>query len=90
MIDYNSRQYLIRNSYQETTEVTTTATTVSIQTTTVTTVPTAPVTTTTTDKLIQTGQLWWPVLPRSLGGMVLIGAGISMKNGKKKDEESYR
>ncbi len=90
MIDYNSRQYLIRNSYQETTEVTTTATTVSIQTTTVTTVPTAPVTTTTTDKLIQTGQLWWPVLPLSLGGMVLIGAGISMKNGKKKDEESYR
>lgn len=83
MIDYNSRQYLIRNSYQETMIVTTT-TTVTTQTT---TVPTAPVTTTTTEKLIQTGQLWWPVLPLSLGGIVLIGAGISMKNGKKNDEE---
>lgn len=87
MIDYNSRQYLIRNSYQETTEVTTTATTVSTLTTTATTVPTAPVTTVTSEKLIQTGQIWWPILPLSVSGIVLIGAGISIRNGKTKHEE---
>lgn len=49
---------------------------------------TAPAQTTSTpNKLIQTGQLWWPVIPLSLGGIVLIGAGLSIRSGKKKDEK---
>ena len=42
--------------------------------------------TTTTPSLVQTGQLWWPVIPLALGGVILVGAGISMRAGKKKDE----
>ncbi len=80
VIDYNSSQFLIKNSYNP--PETTTAVS-----TTVTTATTPAATTTTTTKLVQTGQLWWPVLPLSLGGVILIGAGISMRAGKKKDEE---
>lgn len=87
MIDYNSQQYLIRNSYKPTTEVTTTATTVSTQTTTTSAPPTTTITTATKERLVQTGQLWWPVLPLSVGGVLLIGTGITVKDGKKKDEE---
>ena len=87
MIDYNSQQYLIRNSYKPTTEVTTTVTTVSAQTTTTSAPPTTTITTATKERLVQTGQLWWPVLPLSVGGVLLIGTGITVKDGKKKDEE---
>ncbi len=80
MIDYNSQQYLIRNTYQDTPKVTT--------------APPAVTTTATTTaevkkpaKLIQTGQLWWPVLPLSVGGLLLIGIGISARTGKKDNEE---
>ena len=74
MIDRNQTQFLIRNTFVP--DVTTTAP--PPETTTATTVTTPP------SKLVQTGQLWWPVLPLSLGGVVLIGAGIKMR--KKKDE----
>ena len=87
MIDYNSQQYLIRNSYKPTAEVTTTVTTVSTQTTTTSAPPTTTITTAPKERLVQTGQLWWPVLPLSVGGVLLIGTGITVKDGKKKDEE---
>lgn len=75
MIDSNSTQFVIRNSCQAPPE-----TTAPPQTT-------ASPQTTPPPQLVQTGQLWWPVLPLSLGGVILIGAGISMRAGKKKDEE---
>ena len=86
MIDYNSRQFLIRNTYEPVPE--TTATTAETAATTATTTTEAPpvTTVTTTTWLVQTGQLWWPVLPLSLGGVILIGAGISLRPGKKKHE----
>ena len=86
MIDYNSWQFLIRNTFEPVPQTTTTSGT---ETTTVTTSTTAPpvTTVTTTTKLVQTGQLWWPVLPLSLGGVILVGAGIAMRSGKKKHEE---
>ena len=87
MIDYNSQQYVIRNSYKPTTEVTTIVTTVSTQTTTTSAPQTTTIPTTAKERLVQTGQLWWPVLPLSVGGVLLIGTGISVKDGKKKDEE---
>ena len=58
-------------------------------TTTVTTQTTPAVTTvpeTTPSKLAQTGQLWWPVIPLTLGGILLIGTGAVI-SGKKKDEK---
>ena len=87
MIDSNSTQFLIRNTYQETTttEGSTTETTETTETTTEPPV-TEPAVTTTTPSLVQTGQLWWPVIPLALGGVILVGAGISMRAGKKKDE----
>ncbi len=36
-------------------------------------------------KLPQTGQLWWPVIPLTCGGVLLLGAGIML--GKKEDDE---
>ena len=81
VIDYNSSQFLIKNSYNPPETTTTAGTTVTTVTT------SEPPVTTTAPKLVQTGQLWWPVLPLSLGGVILIGAGISMRAGKKKDEE---
>lgn len=87
MIDYNQSQFLIRNTYQKQQETEVTTTPPALTTTTTATTPPPQVTTTTPPaKLVQTGQLWWPVLPLSLGGIVLIGAGISMRSGKKKDE----
>lgn len=38
-----------------------------------------------TEKLPQTGQLWWPVIPLGLGGVLMVFGGIMMK--PKKDEE---
>ena len=80
---------------EETTEptgaaATETATTVTTGTETVatqTTPTTAAATETTPSKLAQTGQLWWPVIPLSLGGILLIGTGIAISSGKKKDEK---
>ena len=92
MIDHNTSQYLIKNSYIEETVVTTTVTKVSntdtstFSTTTYTTATTAQ-TTVTTEKLAQTGQLWWPVLPLSFGGVFMIGTGLSMRKRKKKNEK---
>ncbi|MCR5306743.1 MAG: Cna B-type domain-containing protein [Oscillospiraceae bacterium] len=87
MIDYNSKEFLIRNTYTETTTVTETETTTVTTVTETETSPTEPETTTTVPKLVQTGQLWWPVIPLSIGGVILIAAGISMRTRKKKDEE---
>ncbi|MBQ9809508.1 MAG: Cna B-type domain-containing protein [Ruminococcus sp.] len=53
-------------------------TTVKPGTTTVTTVKPG-------DKLPQTGQLWWPVIPMACGGVLLLGIGARL--GKKDDEE---
>ena len=87
MIDYNSTQFLIRNTYRETTtEPGETETTDTTETTAETT-SAEPEITTTVPSLVQTGQLWWPVIPLSLGGVILVGAGISMRAGKKKDEK---
>ncbi len=36
-------------------------------------------------KLPQTGQLWWPVVPLSIGGILLIAGGLAIKNKKKDD-----
>ena len=44
----------------------------------------AVTTTTTVTGLIQTGQIWWPVIPLIGGGLLLIAAGIKMR--PKKDE----
>ena len=87
MIDFNSTQFLIRNTYQETTTTVSGTETTETTVTTADTTPTEPAVTTTAPSLVQTGQLWWPVIPLSLGGVILIGAGISMRSGKKKDEK---
>ncbi len=42
-------------------------------------------TTATADKLPQTGQLWWPVMPLSCGGILMIGMGLRLM--KKENEE---
>ncbi|MBR3045155.1 MAG: Cna B-type domain-containing protein [Oscillospiraceae bacterium] len=86
MIDYNQSQFLIRNTYHHSQETEVTTTPPAVTTATTATTPPPQITTTAPEKLVQTGQLWWPVLPLSLGGVVLIGAGISMRSGKKKDE----
>jgi len=110
IIDYNSTQYLIKNTYNPArktgggsgrrTTTSTTASTPSTVSTTTTTVTTAalmttekkplPTTTTTATstaepKLPQTGQLWWPILPLSAGGLVFITIGLAIP--KRKDDE---
>ncbi|MDE6833703.1 MAG: hypothetical protein K2J39_05590 [Ruminococcus sp.] len=37
-------------------------------------------------KLPQTGQLWWPVVPLSIGGILFISAGLVMKSKRKSDD----
>ena len=37
-------------------------------------------------KLPQTGQLWWPIIPLSIGGVILIAAGLTIRTRKKSDE----
>ena len=37
-------------------------------------------------KLPQTGQLWWPVIPLSIGGVLFVGAGFAMRTRKKSDD----
>lgn len=103
LIDFNSTQFLIKNSFRSTdistttTTATATGTTTSTeigQTTRISTTATAitqssatkpPTTTIKLPPLIQTGQLWWPVIPLSAGGLVLISLGTLIKN--KKDEK---
>lgn len=36
-------------------------------------------------KLPQTGQLWWPVIPLSIGGVLLVGAGLVIRSKRKED-----
>jgi len=79
MIDRNMKQFLIRNTYKAPASVTTAAATAPPETVT-TAVTKEPA------KLIQTGQLWWPVVPLTLGGGLLIGAGLSARRKKRGDE----
>lgn len=37
-------------------------------------------------KLPQTGQLWWPVVPLSIGGVLFVSAGLVIKTRKKSDD----
>ena len=101
LIEYNLTQYLIKNTYnpsrktsggtdKRTTTTTATTTSTSGQTTTTavtstTTTTAPPATTTATPKLPQTGQLWWPVVPLTAGGIVMLFVGLSLP--KKKDNE---
>lgn len=87
-MDYNSKQFLIKNSYApdifidggEYTKTTAAVTTSTISTS------TSAAATTTGSGLPQTGQLWWPVLPLALGGITLICIGLltRKKNGDEK------
>lgn len=92
LVDYNSKQFLIKNSYApdliigggeytrttSTSAVTTSTSTVSAAATSVTSV--------TGTGLPQTGQLWWPVIPLAFGGMALICIGL-LSGKKNKDDE---
>ena len=86
MYRQKNTQYLIVNTYTgggnvtTTTAVTTTDTGSSTGTTTVTAVTTVP-----QDKIVQTGQLWWPVPALAGGGILLLGIGAALR--KKEDEE---
>lgn len=94
LIDFNRSQYLIKNSYIST-QVTTTTTapittstyssTSAQSTTSLTSSLTSASTSTTLPPLIQTGQLWWPVLLLGAGGILLLSLGAAMK--KKKEDE---
>lgn len=84
-INFNSTQFLIKNIYKQ--EETTTATSEGTTTTTITstqligsTVPSEP-------NLPQTGQLWWPVIPMSFCGIILIVGGFALGLKRKTDEE---
>ncbi len=92
-------QYLIINTYTGTdvqTETTTTATTLSTaetqdtaasssESSTVTTTAAVTTTTAVTDKIPQTGQLWWPVPCLAGSGMLLLGLGFILR--RKEEEE---
>ena len=90
LVDYNSKQFLIKNSYAPDliidggryTTATTAVTTSSVSTSTVT----ASATTASNTGIPQTGQLWWPVIPLVLGGMALICIGLLLGR-KNKDYE---
>lgn len=90
LVESNRYRFLINNYYEETeslsTDISSGTTQVSTVPTTLAT-PTTPVTTKTTDKLVQTGQLWWPVMLLSVGGVLLIGIGLSVDSDKKKNEK---
>lgn len=82
-IDFNSTQFLIKNVYKQiettTTPVETTTTTATVTSTqsTVSSKPTLP----------QTGQLWWPVIPMSFCGMILLVGGFALRMKRKSDEK---
>jgi len=88
MIEHNETQFLIRNRHKKVTDGgtvtrTTTTTTVTVTTSTSTVTGTSkttpPTTTTTKEKIPQTGQLWWPVLPLAIGGMLLVLTGLMLR-----------
>lgn len=88
LVDYNSKQFLIKNSYAPDIFIDGgeyTKTTAAVTTTTIST-STSAAATTTGSGLPQTGQLWWPVLPLALGGITLICIGLltRKKNGDEK------
>lgn len=99
LVDYNSKQFLIKNSYAPDLiigggdyKVTTTTTTTSTVTTstgsnTTTSASSTTVTTAKSSGLPQTGQLWWPVIPLALGGITLICIGLVSKQKNKDHEE---
>ena len=86
MIEHNETQFLIRNRHKMVTDGGTTTTT-TVTTTTVTSTVTGtgtsktnpPTTTTTKEKIPQTGQLWWPVMPLTIGGLLLVLTGIMLR-----------
>lgn len=96
LIDFNSTQYLIQNSYTPTntssssTNVTTSTftstgtslTTTSSITSTKTTASVPPETVTMLHPLAQTGQLWWPVLAFFIAGLLLLIIGLSISSKK--------
>ena len=62
-----------------TTTTTTTAVTTSEGTSKTTVPPTTSVPPTTTTSLPQTGQLWWPVLPLVIGGLLMIAVSLMLR-----------
>ena len=90
-IESNEYQYLIRNTYAPPPSTETTTTESGTTVTTTTTAPPPPpetsITTTGGGGIPQTGQLWWPVLPLSAGGLLLIAAGFTLRPKREQDEE---
>lgn len=85
LADYNSRQFVIRNSFVTDGGEYTETTADSVVTSTINTTSSIVTTTATNSELPQTGQLWWPLLPLVLSGMTLIC--IGMLSGKKNKED---
>ena len=96
LIDFNMTQYLIKNSYKPeassaivtgtrvtTSSVTGTTGTVTATNVTRTTMAVPSATTAVTPPLIQTGQLWWPVIVLIAAGILLICAGVMIKKDEK-------
>lgn len=88
IIDFNSTQFLIKNVYKKTTTTTTTTATTAVGTATTTNVTTSTQSTITSKPTLpQTGQLWWPVVPMSFCGMILLVGGFVLRIKRKADEE---
>ena len=85
LADYNSRQFVIRNSFVTDGGEYTETTADSVVTSTINTTTSIVTTTATNSELPQTGQLWWPLLPLVLSGMTFIC--IGMLSGKKNKED---
>jgi hypothetical protein len=98
MIEHNETQFLIRNRHKTVTETTTTTSTTITTTTTITTSvttsegtskttvpPTTSAPPTTTTSLPQTGQLWWPVLPLVICGLLMIAVSLMLRPGRKNE-----
>lgn len=93
-IDSNDTQSLIKNSYVSRVTVTTTIATGVVTTTTTASKATTTAsgstgkttTTSTGNKIPQTGQLWWPVIPLSIVGFLMIAAGLMLKSKRNKSD----
>ena len=68
-----------------TTTTMTTAVTTSEEKTKTTVPPTTSAPPVTTTGLPQTGQLWWPVLPMVIGGLLLIAISFFFRPGRKNE-----